>query len=194
MANLSEVAKKGDKVKIFTSEMKTDPNVYKITGFKQSIIELENVDTGKFHRVHKTRLAKIIVDEDLEEVQKAMDKTAEKQEEKQQKPKAAKPKVKAEKVNFKTMIEGGMEVWSKQVQFTDKERNEIPGIKAEAHCAITADGKSYRVFNTYNGVLGKKDPGKKKNPEGVSYNIADEKALEKKRKDLEKKGYKRRKK
>jgi hypothetical protein len=201
MANLSEVAKKGDRIKIFTAEMKIDPNVYKITGFKQSIVELENVETKKFHRVHKTRIAKIIVEgENLEEVQKTMDKTEEKPEATQPnapqqeapKPKPQKPNGKQEKVNFKQMIDEGWDVWSKAVKFTDKDQLDVPGIKAEAHCAIAPDGKQYRVFNTYNGVMGKKDAAKKKNPSGVIYAIADEKTLEKKRKDLEKKGYKRR--
>jgi len=192
MGNLSEVAKKGDNVQIYTAQGdgKVDPFVYTVTGFRQSIVELENVETGKFHRVHKTRIAKILVDDkDLEEVQKVMDKTAEKPEAKKQpKPKPKKP----ERVNFKQMAIDGWEVWSKQVKFTDKDQNDIPGIKAEAHCAIAPDQKSYRVFNTYNGVLGKKAKEKKKNPDGVSYQLADEKALEKKRKDLEKKSYKRR--
>jgi hypothetical protein len=193
MGNLSEIAKKDDQVQIYTAqgEGKVDPFIYRVTGFRQSIVELENVETGKFHRVHKTRIAKILVnDKDLEEVQKVMDKTAEKPKVKA-KPKKQKPE-KPERVDFKQMIIDGWEIWSKQVKFTDKDQNDIAGIKAEAHCAIAPDQKSYRVFNTYNGALGTKAKEKKKNPDGVSYSLADEKALEKKRKDLEKKSYKKR--
>ena len=193
MGNLSEVANKNDKVQIFTGQGNgdVDPSIYKVTGFRQGIIELENIKTGKFHRVHKSRIAKIIVDDkDLEEVQKAMDDTAEKQE--VAKSKQPKKSVKPERVDFKQMAADGWEVWSKVVKFTDKDQNDVPGIKAEAHQAIAPDLKSYRVFNTYNGSLGKKAKEKKVNPEGVTYSLADDKALEKKRKDLDKKGYKKR--
>jgi hypothetical protein len=192
MGNLSEVVKKDDKVQVFTTAGDLDPNIYIVTGLKQRVVEMEHLETKVFARVHKSRIAKILLDKDLKEVQEVMDKTAEKQESKT--PKAKKPKAKPERVNFKKMIqEEKCEVWSKGVDFTDGQKP-VDGIKVESHCVIAPDLKSYRVFNTYNGTMGKKNPDKKKNPLGVSYPLKDDKALEKKRKDLEKKGYKKRKK
>jgi hypothetical protein len=192
MGNLMDVAKVGDKVQVYTTDGPLDPNIYKIEGFKQRIIELSDINTGKFARVHKSRLAKIVLDEELKEVQEVMDKTCETAEpEAQPKPKA-KPAKKPDKVNFADMARGGCEVWSKSLNFPDKEGNAVEGIKAEAHCVIAADKASYKVFNTYNGTLGKKASAKKKNPEGVSYALKDDKAVARKVKDLQKKGYKRR--
>ena len=78
MGNLSEVVKKKDKIQVFTSDGELDPNIYIVTGMKQSIVELEHFETKVFARVHKSRIAKILLPEELEEVQEAMDKTAEK--------------------------------------------------------------------------------------------------------------------
>jgi len=194
MSNLAQVTKKGDKVQVWNPLNEVDPNIYLVTGIKQSIIELENIKTEKFHRVHKTRIAKIIVDNELEEVQKTMDTTAEKPKKakKEKKEKVKKPK--PEKVNFKQLVADGYEVYSMTVPFTKDGTTPVDGMKVESHCVIAPDKASYRVFNTYNGTLGKKPAEKKKNPMGVEYNLKDEKALEKKRRALEKKGYKKRKK
>ena len=194
MGNLAEIAKKGDKVMVWNPNNDLDPNIYSVTSIKQSIVELENIATKKFHRVHKTRIAKIIVDEDLEEVQKAMDKTAEKPEVKKPAKKKVAKKPKPEKVNFKQMIADGNQVFTMVVPFTKDGTTPVDNMKVESHCVIAPDNGSYRVFNTYNGTLGKKPAEKKKNPMGVAYNLADEKALEKKCRALEKKGYKKRKK
>jgi hypothetical protein len=195
MANLGEMAKKGKKVKIFDSEENVDPNIYEVTGKVRSVIELINVETGIPHRVHKSRIAKVLLDgdkaEELEEVQKAME--ANPGTKKAAKKKAAK-KPKVEKVDFKELIKEGYEVWSKNVEFPDKEGKQIDGVKCESHCVFAPDKTSYRVFNTYNGSLGKNPKKREKNPLGVPYQIADEKKLDKKLKDLDKKGYKKRKK
>lgn len=194
MGNLAEIAKKNDKVQVWNPNNDLDPNIYLVTGIKQSIVELENMETKKFHRVHKTRIAKIIVDEELEEVQKTMDKTAEKPKKPAKKKEAKKAKPKPERVNFKQLIADGHEVFSMTVPFTKDGTTPVDNMKVESHCVVAPDKASYRVFNTYNGTLGKKDASKKKNPMGVEYPLADEKALEKKKRALDKKGYKKRKK
>lgn len=194
MGNLAEIAKKGDSIQVWNPNNDLDPNIYLITGIKQSIVELENVDTKKFHRVHKTRIAKIIVDDELEEVQKTMDKTAEKTKKPAKKKAAKKAKPKPERVNFKQLIADGNEVFSMTVPFTKDGTTPVDNMKVESHCVIAPDKGSYRVFNTYNGTLGKKPADKKKNPMGVAYDLKDDKAYEKKCRALEKKGYKKRKK
>ena len=126
----------------------------------------------------------------LEEVEKAMEATVKTKEAKKKAPKAKKP----ERIDFKALIAAGHEVWSKKARFTDKDGKDIDGVKCESHCVFNPDKKGYRVFNTYNGSLGKNPKKRTKNPMGVEYKIADEKKLEKKIKDLEKKQYKKRKK
>lgn len=192
MGELSELVKKGDKIQIFMCDEELDPHTYEVTGKVRAIITLTNIKTGAPHRVHKSRIAKIIVEgEEMKEVQKVMEATKEKKEKKAKK--AAKPKEKVERVDFKGMLESGCEVWSMAVDFNDKDGQPVPNVKAEAHCVIAADQKSFTVFNTFNGSLGKSSSKKRdKAPTGVVYALADEKALEKKRKALQKKGYKRR--
>ena len=184
MAELSELVKKGDKIRIFMCDEELDPDIWEVTGKVRAIITLTNVRTKKPHRVHKSRIAKIIVEGDgMKEVQEAK---------KEKKPKVAKA-AKPERVDFKGLLESGCEVWSMGVDFNDKDGQPVPNVKAEAHCVISADLKSFRVFNTFNGSLGKSSTKKRdKAPLGVEYALADEKALEKKRKSLQKKGYKRR--
>lgn len=220
--NLSEVVKKGDIIQVFGSDGALRANKYLVVNKVRSVIVLEDCETKKPDRVHKSRVAKILnVEEDasMEKDVKAQGKApetpvvpapapapapvaaadapaapAEAKPAKAVKPaKVAKP-VKVEKVDFKQMLADGFEVWTKSTEFNDKEGKPVDGIKVESHCAIAQDGLSYRVFNTYNGGLGKKDAAKKKNPEGMSYKLADAAALEKKREDLKKKGYKPRKK
>jgi len=165
-----------------------DPNIYVVTGSKQSIVELEHLETKIFARVHKSRIAKILLDKELEEVQKVMTDAE------VVKPKVIKkPTEKPEKIDFKRLVEEKCEVWSKPVEFSDGQKP-VDGVKVESHCVIAPDLESYRVFNTYNGTMGKKKSDKKKHPLGVQYPLKDAKALDKKRKDLEKKGYKKKKK
>ena len=192
MGELADLAKKGDKIQVIGCDEKPDPEIYEVTGKSRSVLVLINVQTGKPHRVHKSRVSKIIQPDDMKEVQEVM--TEATVEKKATKPKrAAKPKDKPERVNFREFQEAGSEVWSKLVDFGDKEGKAIEGVKAEAHCVIAADKKTYRVFNTFNGSLGKSSKKKReKAPLGVEYKLADEKAHEKKQKDLQKKGYKRR--
>lgn len=191
MSELAELVKKGDKIRIFMCDEELDPDMWEVTGKVRAIITLTNVKTGKPHRVHKSRIAKIIVEGDeMKEVQEVMEV---KDAKKEKKVKVAKPQAKPERVDFKAMLESGCEVWSMAVDFNDKDGQPVPNVKAEAHCVIAADLKSYKVFNTFNGSLGKSSTKKRdKAPLGVEYALADEKALEKKRKALQKKGYKRR--
>lgn len=194
MGELADLAKKGDQIQIFTCDEKLDPILYEVMGKSRSVLVLEEVETRKPFRVHKSRVAKILQPEGMKEVQEVMDDVATTEEKKVTKPKrAVKPKEKPERVNFRELQNQGAEVWSKLVDFGDKDGKAIEGVKAEAHCVIAADKKTFRVFNTFNGSLGKSSKKKReKAPLGVEYNLKDEKAHEKKVKDLQKKGYKRR--
>lgn len=190
MGDLGEIVKKGDKIQIFLCNEQMSPDIWEVTAKSRATITLTNVQTSKSHCVHKSRIAKIIVEgEEMKEVQEAME-TKTKKEKPVAKPKKEKEKV--ERVDFKGMLESGCEIWSMPVDFNDKAGQPVPNIKAEAHCVIAADTKSFRVFNTFNGSLGKSSKKRDKAPLGVEYPLADEKALEKKRKALQKKGYKRR--
>jgi len=196
MSELSELVEKGYTIRVMGCDEELDPTLWKVTGRIRGVFTLENLETGEPYRVHRSRVAEIVDPRMSKEVKNTMD-TPEAPTEAP--PKEKKPKVKkplAEKVNFKTMIADGHEVWSKLCKFTDKEGNDIEGVKAESHCVIAPDKASYRVFNTYNGAMHGKNVrvDDKKHPMGVSYLLKDEKALEKKRKDLQKKEYKRRKK
>lgn len=189
MGDLGEIVKKGDKIQIFLCDEQMSPDIWEVTAKSRATISLANVQTGKSHCVHKSRVAKIIVEgEEMKEVQETME-TPAKKEKVVAKPK---PKEKVERVDFKGMVESGCEIWSMTVDFNDKDGQPLPNVKAEAHCVIAADAKSFKVFNTFNGSLGKSSKKRDKAPLGVEYKLEDEKALEKKRKTLQKKGYKRR--
>ena len=153
MGNLAEIAKKGDKVMVWNPNNDLDPNIYSVTSIKQSIVELENIATKKFHRVHKTRIAKIIVDEDLEEVQKAMDKTAEKPEVKKPAKKKVAKKPKPEKVNFKQMIADGNQVFTMVVPFTKDGTTPVDNMKVESHCVIAPDN-GWQLLDEPSGPVG----------------------------------------
>jgi hypothetical protein len=83
----------------------------------------------------------------------------------------------AESVDFATLKSQG-ELYSKSVNFDHTE------FRVEAHVLIEKDHSAFRVFNSYNGSLGKK--GKT----GKSYPLADEAAYENKVSQLTKQGYK----
>lgn len=195
MSELSELVEKGFQIKVFGIDTEIDPKIYEVTGRIRGVFILKDIETGEPYRVHRSRVAEIVEPKVSKEVKGKMDTESEtKPVEKKVVKRATKKKV--ERVGFKALIAEGNEVWSKLCKFTDKEGKEIDGVKAESHCIIAPDKTSYRVFNTYNGAMhGKsvKVEGKK-HPMGVSYPLKDEKAVEKKRKDLGKKEYKRRKK
>ena len=185
--SLSRVVKKGDLVYMWGDDGVVDPTLYEVTGIKQSTIDLKT-QHGVSRTMHRTRVAQIVVDK---EVRKAMDENVMEQPMVESKPKAkpkAKAKTKPERVNFKGMIAEGWEIWSKPVKFPSS----LP-IKAEAHCAFAPDRTFYRVFNTYNGSMGKK-ADKRKHADGLQYPFKDEAAIDAKRTALAKKGYKKRKK
>lgn len=94
-------------------------------------------------------------------------------------PKAPKPpKAAPTPVDFSALVAQGHEVWTKENLSFD-----VESVKVDAHCVISPDQKSYRVFNTYNGSLGKKGAT------GTDYEFTESMTLDKKRKSLEKKGY-----
>ena len=77
-------------------------------------------------------------------------------------------------------IRGDGEMFTKGVGFDHS------NISVEANVVIAKDHKSFRVFNTYNGGLGKKGKA------GKVYTLADEKAYERKVAQLSKQGYSKR--
>lgn len=213
MGDLSEIVKKGDRIQVFSADGAIDKRIYIVNEKVRSTINLTEESTKKPHVVHKSRVAKIVVSEELsKEVGDAMNSN---ENPTPQTPPVVAPQAtdpaapaptaapvvakkegkkaeKTERVDFKSMLAAGHEIWSKGVDFTDKDKKPIDGIKAECHCVFALDLKSFRVFNTYNGTMGQGSK-KKANPDGVTYQLADEKAVEKKRADLKKKGYKSRK-
>jgi len=200
MSELSELVEKGFQIRIMGCDEELDPTLWEVTGRIRGVFTLKDVETGKPYRVHRSRVAEIVEPRISKEVKGKMETpTPETTEPKPMEKKVVKKKpakAKVERVAFKALIADGNEVWSKLCKFTDKEGNEIEGVKAESHCIIAPDKDSYRVFNTYNGAMHGKNVkvDAKKHPMGVAYPLKDEKALEKKRKDLGKKEYKRRKK
>lgn len=181
----------GQAVQIFTSELTLDPAIYKVIAQDRNIISLREVcndcsgntnkplsckacngtgEVGK-RQVHHSRIARVL-DEDLKVVFEvnSFDK---------EKPVANAKQAKAtpaSAVDLNTLIGTG-EHFTKAVTFDHQ------GVNAAAHVVINADHKSFIVFNTYNGTLGKK--GKS----GKQYPIADEKAYTEKVNQLTKQGY-----
>lgn len=179
------------RVQIYTSELTVDPNIYVVENQANSTIYLKMLcgscnGTGENraalvtckscngtgittrHRIHQTRIAKVydsqgdIIFESSLGRSKTMSTSAKKES--------------AALVDLATLKSQG-ELWSKAVNFDHS------AIKVEAHVLIGTDKRSFQVFNTYNGALGKK--GKT----GKQYKISDDKAYERKVSQLKKLGY-----
>jgi len=184
--DLSKIVRKGSKIQTFSCSGEVDNTIYEVIGKVRSKLNLVNVDTGKSHEVHRSRIARILDDECKEvQVDGKKKKEAPEAPKVQKEKKEKKVKKEIEKVNFADLNSKGYQVWSMPVKFTNKGKD-VKDVNVEAHCVIAPDKKSFRVFNTYNGSLGKKSTGKL----GVEFQIKDEKAYEKKVKSLESKGYK----
>jgi len=178
------------RVQIYTSELTIDPNIYEVENQTNSTIYLKmlcsfcngtgnNRTVGQCkscggtgiaarHRIHQTRIAKVfdshgdILFESSLGRSKSMS--------------ASTKKDTATQVDISTLKTQG-ELWSKMVNFDHST------IKVEAHVLIAQDKRSFQVFNTYNGALGKK--GKT----GKQYSISDDKAYDRKVTQLKKLGY-----
>lgn len=181
------------RVQIYTSELEIDPNIYEVENQNNSTINLKmlcafcrgsgesrnaNVKTPckscggtgatARHRVHQTRIAKIFDKngECIFESNLGKSKTAS----------AASKKEAAVTIDISNLKTQG-ELWSKTVNFDHTE------IKVEAHVLISTDKRSFQVFNTYNGALGKKGKA------GKQYQLTDDKAYARKANQLTKLGY-----
>lgn len=183
----------GQAVQLFTSELTLDPTIYKVIAQDRNIINLRIIcgnckdvpnsitpckicsgtgEVGK-RRVHHSRIARVLDDSlnVIYEVDSLSSKEKPVTEVKQTK---TAPTENA--IDLKTLVGNG-EHYTKGVEF------DHATVAAQAHVVINADHKSFVVFNTYNGNLGKKGKG------GKSYPIADDKAYTEKVAQLLKHGY-----
>lgn len=186
----------GQAVQIFDSEMKLDATIYKVVSQDRNIIGLRIIcsackdnpnpvlpcktcngsgEVGK-RRIHHSRIARVL-DEKLNVIYEVDSITKEKPvtQEKQ----ATKAAPAENVVDLKTLIGNG-EHYVKGVAFDHS------AVAAQAHVVINADKKSFIVFNTYNGTLGKIKAGKQY---GKTYPLADDKAYTEKVAQLAKQGY-----
>jgi len=183
----------GQIVQIFNSELKIDPEYYRVLSQDRNIVSLGILCTqckgvgnissvivckscngtgtvGK-RRVHHSRVARVLKDDlsvlyEVDSFEK-------------EKPVAQTKQTKTapvETVSIQSLIGTG-EHYTKSVSF------DHDGVTAEANVVINADHRSFVTFNTYNGSLGKKGKG------GKSYPLADDKAYERKVDQLKKQGY-----
>ena len=152
-------------------------DIWSIDTVDDEEIEVTNTESGETDKVHPSRIAIVINDEENEIPNPDFKSEMDEDDEKATKPKKPKKdKQEATPVNFATLSKEG-EVWSKEMPFDHE------GMTTQSHCIIAKDGGSFRCFNTYNGSLGKN------NKVGTSYVISDDKALTRKRKQLQKQGY-----
>lgn len=178
------------KVQVYTSEFTIDPNIYVVESQERNIVNLKIIcsfctGTGSYrdnackhckgsgagtkHRVHQSRIARVF--DDGGSIVYESNVTI------KEKPMTQKSQP-IDTVNLDTLKEQG-ELYTKQVSF------DHGSISVEANVLVATDHKSFRVFNTYNGTLGKK------NKTGKSYTLADDKAYDRKVEQLKKQGYKR---
>jgi len=182
----------GDKVRILTSELADDPNIYTVDDLKRQVVYLTCQDTDRQVKVHKSRIREIVTKEsEMSETESSVvtETETETHEAAAPEPKPEKPKrvrkVKEEPVpvDFDTPPFEDLEIWTKgDCEF------DVATVNVEAHCVIMDEG--YQTFNTYNSTLGKKG----KLPEdgslpGVFYEFNDKMSPDKKREALSKKGY-----
>jgi hypothetical protein len=123
--------------------------------------------------VHHSRIARVL-DDTYKVIYEVDSLTKEKPVTQEKQAKATTPATNVP--DLKTLVGSG-EHFTKSVAF------DHATVAAQAHVVINTDHKSFIVFNTYNGTLGKKSKG------GKQYPIADEKAYTEKVNQLTKQGY-----
>lgn len=185
----------GEEVKILTSGGEIDPNTYNVKYIKHGLVGLTCKETGLTIKVNNKRIFKIInqeknvmsnentavIDETIIETPEFEAPAAETQPVK----KVRTPKAPPAQIDFDAMVNDGFEVWTKTgLNLGDDPK--VAAIQVAAHCVIDPEGvenRGYEVFNSYNGTRGAKSkPGKR-------YAFTEKNTVEKKRKALEKKGY-----
>ncbi|MHA1839871.1 MAG: hypothetical protein ACTSYO_07970 [Candidatus Ranarchaeia archaeon] len=186
----------GEEVQILTSGGEIDPNPYKVEFVKGTLVGLTNQETNAQIKIHNSRIDQVIIKKEIEmntDTAVIDDVVVESPEFTAGDTVAETPvKAKREKksppqpIDFDQMVEDGLEVWSK-FGLTLGDDPKVQGIEVGAHCVIepeNAEDRGYTIFNSYNGTRGKK--GK----QGKHYSFSEKMTAEKKRRQLEKKGYK----
>jgi hypothetical protein len=169
------------KIQIFAPDATVDPHIYVVEGHHNSIITIklpckQCVGTGcgtcnmtgviGRHKIHQTRVAKAYnkYDEIIFESAQCNKHSC------------------VDDTNGSVMklsdLKHQGELWSKKVKFDHGD------IKAEAHVLISNDKKQFQVFNTYNGMFGRRGKA------GKIYELSDSKSYDRKIAQLQKQGYK----
>ena len=184
----------GEEVQILTSGGELDPNPYKVDFVKGTLVGLINQETSAQIKIHNSRIDQII---HKKEIGMSTDTSAVVDDVVVENPEftaddtvKTPDKVKREKtppqpIDFDQMVEDGLEVWNK-FGLTLGDDPKVQGIEVGAHCVIDHEdttNRGYIIFNSYNGTRGKK--GK----QGKRYDFSEKMTAEKKRRQLEKKGY-----
>jgi len=175
-------AEPGNRVKILTSDRRPDENIYVVEQIKRSVAFLTCEDTGRQIKVHKTRISEVLMkEEEMSNVTATVDSEVETLEAVKAKPKTKRARTSKElpkPLDFDELLDQDMEIWTRTGLNFD-----VPGMKVAAHCIIDPNGSSFRTFNTYNGSIGRSG----KLPDWKPF--TEKNTLEKKRANLEKKGY-----
>lgn len=190
-------AVKDEFVLIYTSNKNHDNLVYQVDSLHRGVYHLKCIDTGKMIKAHKSRIRKVLTEEEamngtglIEDAEIATEPTTQSNieekaleatdESSQKTPKAKVKKTKTAAVPFDydKFLNDGFEIWVKNGLPFD-----IDDVEVDAVCLISPDEESYETFNLYNGSLGKKGS------RGQTYKFSEKNTIEKKRKQLAKKGY-----
>tara|TARA_R100001244_G_scaffold25113_4_gene25629 strand:- start:82709 stop:83311 length:603 start_codon:yes stop_codon:yes gene_type:complete len=195
---MAVTANKEQFVLIYTSNKNHDNLVYQVDNVHRGVYHLRCVETSRVIKAHKSRIRKVLseeemmngtgVIEDTEVVNestttdnievKALEETDETIEAIKPKAKVKKTKAQAIPFDFDQFKTDGYEIWVKSdLEF------DIENVKVDAICLIYPDEASYETFNIYNGSLGKKGS------RGQNYKFTEKNTIERKRKQLGKKGY-----
>ena len=192
---MSAVLFVGEQVEILTSGGGIDPFIYAVHHIKGDLVDLTCQETGITIKVNQQRISKVIkkdkkaMNSHTTIIDEAVIETPEFSEVEiieTLKGKISNVKDSASPlINFDEMVQNGYEVWTK-IGLTLGKDSKVSGIQVSAHCVIDPIGTQnygFEVFNSYNGTRGKKGNT------GKRYRFTEKMDLEKKRRQLEKRGY-----
>ena len=168
------------KIQIFSADASVDPNIYVVEGQQNNVITIKlpckqcsgsgcstcnMTGISNRYKIHQTRVAKAYNKYDEVIFESAS---------------CNKNSQKDDTTNAMKLsdLKGQGELWSKKVKFDHADT------KAEAHVLISTDKKQFQVFNTYNGMFGRRGKA------GKIYQLADMKAYDRKINQLHKQSYK----
>jgi len=188
------VANPGEKVQIFTSNRNPDDLVYEVEDVKRGVYHLRCLKTNRMIKAHRSRIRTILhMENNMNATDTVVNDVAVDEAETgemtgiiesdiilntKDKPIKVKTNEAPPQFDFQEFTNQGNEIWVKENLNFD-----IEGVDVKAICMISEDNASYRTFNIYNGSLGKKGTF------GQEYNFTDKMTIDKKRKQLQKKGY-----